>query len=252
MSDPIQCPGCGQRNPPGSEHCQACNFPLTSRPLTPVAPHAEPAAGGEITIPRPPRRRPHRPPPTNQALSLWLLFGAIAAATVIYVALKANVERATPPIEGASTEQRQSADQFRAALAKDSSSVDAHIGLANVLYDTGNWSEAVVHYRAAIRRDSSHVHALVDLGVCYYNLGNPSEAERLFSLALVRDPHQPVALFNLGIVNEARANHAAAMSYFHRALESAPPEDMKQAILAAMKRIQEAAGTAAPPLDGGR
>ena len=95
--------------------------------------------------------------------------------------------------------------------------MDARIGLANILYNTSNWSEAIVHYRSAIRQDSSRATALVDLGVCYYNLGDAPDAERLFELALQRDPHQPVALFNLGIVSERRSDYAGAMKYFHRA-----------------------------------
>jgi hypothetical protein len=44
--------------------------------------------------------------------------------------------------------------------------------LADLFYDTANWSEAIVQYRAVIRRDSLAT-AMVDLGVCYHNLSRP-------------------------------------------------------------------------------
>jgi Flp pilus assembly protein TadD len=211
--------------------------------------HADPEPA--IHIPRPVRRA-RRPPPSNTPLTLWLVFGVIAAAAVVYVALQANMKREVAPVEGSSASQQQEADQFRAALAQDSTNVEANIGLANILFDTANWPEAIQHYKIAVRRDSTRVHALVDLGVCYYNLGNSEDAERLFQLALVRDPHQPIALFNLGIVYERRGDLEKAMSFMHRALESAPPEEMRQPIMDAMARVQKATGRKPAPLPDGR
>jgi cytochrome c-type biogenesis protein CcmH/NrfG len=249
MSEINRCPDCGHVNPPGSASCEACNFPLS--PPEPAAAEPRPSTAAP-SIPRPRRPLRRRPrPASNQALQLWLLFGFIAAAVVTYVAVKANLDRASQPIEGSNAEQQKEADRLTAALAKDSTDVDANIALANILYDTGNWSAAVGHYRTAIARDSSRVHAIVDLGVCYYNLGDASQAQRVFLLALEKDPHQPVALFNLGIVHERQSDYAGALQYFHRALESAPPEDMKQTLVEAMQRVQKEAGTSAPPLPGG-
>ena len=196
---------------------------------------------------RPVRTRRPRPPQPI-ALQLWLMFGIFSAAVLVFVALKSNVDRARQPIEGSNEDQQKRAEEFRAALAKDSTNVEARIGLANVLYDTANWREAIAHYRAAVSRDSSRVTALVDLGVCYYNLSDTENAEKLFLLALQRDPHQPIALFNLGIVNERRSNAAQAMRYFHQALESSPPEEMKKAVMEAMVRLGKTSGLKAPPL----
>lgn len=177
------------------------------------------------------------------------MFSIVAAAAVILIAVRANVERARQPIEGSSEEQQKRAAQIEDVLEKDSTNVEAHIGLANILYDTGNWSDAIVHYRAALARDSSRATVLVDLGVCYYNLSATDQAERLFRLALARDPHQPVALFNLGIVSERAGNKAEAMRYFHQALANDPPEPMKKALMEAMTRLGSEAGMKAPPLD---
>ena len=261
MSDTLRCPGCGRENPATSESCAGCNFPLHGPPAAPpVAAHrpparggggGEPASGGEAPPIRPMRPvRPRRPrPQSGLQLQLWLMFSIFAAVAVIFIAVKSNYERDRQPIEGSNEEQMKRAAAFQDLLAKDSSNVEGHIGLGNLLYDTANWPEAIIHYRAAVNRDSSRVTALVDLGVCYYNLSDAVNAEKLFQLALQRDPHQPIALFNLGIVYEQRGDKIGAMRYFHRALESDPPEEMKKAVMDAMTRLGKNSGMTAPPLD---
>ena len=277
MSETIQCPDCGYRNPTGSPSCERCHFPLIedavpgSVPLPPAAPSeaggAEPggaAAAGtpasgspapdsggpdaSVTIPRFRPIRPRRPRPQgNVALSLWLGVGGFLALILVLIAVQANLERNDPQVEGSSSDQQKAADGFRADLERDSTDTRARVGLADILFDTGNWPEAIVHYRSAVRQDSSLVTAIVDLGVCYYNLSRPDEAERLFILALSRDPHQTFALFNLGIVHERRGDNRTALEYFHRALQASPPESMKPALMEAMQRV--ASGKEAPPLN---
>jgi tetratricopeptide (TPR) repeat protein len=247
----LRCPDCGHPNPAGAAACEACGFPLAehSQEALHAAPEASsPAPQALPPIPRPRRRRPPRG--SNEALSLWLVFGTIMALVVIYFAVKSNVDRSQPPVEGASPVQQENADSLRLVLEKDSTDVHAQVHLGDLLYDTGNWTEAIVHYRAAIRRDSSLVNALVDLGVCYYNLGAAADAKRHFELALRRDPHQPVALFNLGIVYEGMNDTKLALDFYHRALRTEPPDEMKQAILQAMSRVQKKAGVQPKPLGG--
>jgi len=255
MPDTIRCPDCGHDNPAGSESCSHCNFPLARAEHVPGAKRAPSEAGSGPRDAGPAAPiftrpiRPRRPrPASNQALTLWLTFAVLASLVVIFIAVKATYERASVPVEGSSAADQQQADELRAALEKDSTNVDARVGLADILYNTGNWSDAIVHYRSAVHHDSSRASAIVDLGVCYYNLSTPLEAERLFKLALTRDPHQPVALFNLGIVNEQRSEFDEALKYFHRALQSEPHEEMRQPIMDAMQRIMTKLGKTAPPL----
>jgi tetratricopeptide (TPR) repeat protein len=257
MSDTIRCPDCGHENPPGLTECAACGFPLdpeaaarvsggrTEVPSIPLATAGEPPPAPYI--PRP-IRRPPRPRANAQAATLWLFFGTFCALVVIGVAVKTNVDRATQPVEGSSPVQQASADSVMAELQRDSTNVAARVRLGDIFYDTANWPQAIVQYRAAIRMDSSLTASLVDLGVCYYNLGAGKEAERHFLLALQRDPHQPVALFNLGVVYEGRKDYRRALELFHRALQTQPPDEMKQAVIAAMERIQQEQGLKAGPL----
>ena len=256
MTETIQCPDCGVHNPAGSPYCERCHFPLIEGAMpgsVPKPPADQPKpAGSDPPHAIPPLRpiRPRRPRPrANVSVSLWLGVGAFLALLLVLIAVQANLERHDPQVEGSSGDQQKAADAFRASLEKDSTDVTSRVGLADILFDTGNWQEAIVHYRSAVDHDSSLVAAMVDLGVCYYNLSVPQEAERLFNLALAREPHQPFALFNLGIVQERNGDTKAALDYFHRALEASPPENMKAAVMEAMKRVTKASGKNAPPLD---
>jgi tetratricopeptide (TPR) repeat protein len=263
MSDDIRCPSCGQANPAGSESCSACNFPLHGAPASPTRekPEAKPEAKSEPAAPAPEPRiqrpLPYRPKArggraaSSQAMTLWLFFGAVAAAIVIFVALQANVQRASVPLEGAGPDLQKQADELRSIIAQDSTNLDARNRYADILYDTANWKDAIVEYRAVVRMDSSRVFALVDLGVCYFNLGEGVEARRLFNLALQRQPGQPVALFNLGIVAENSGDFEAALRYYHDAIRNNPPQNMMQPLSTAIQRVQEKLGRTPPPLDGG-
>jgi tetratricopeptide (TPR) repeat protein len=252
MSETIRCPDCGHPNPPGSTYCAACHFPLIE-----IGAQEKSDLAASTTPAEPPRRpvrpsrpvRPRRPrPQANAALPLWLGLGAFLALLLVLIAIQANLQRDKPPVEGSNPGQLDQANAFRAALARDSTDTRSRVGLADILFDTGNWSEAIVHYRSAVRQDSSLLMAIVDLGVCYYNLSVQDEAERLFLLALARDPRHPIALFNLGIVYEQRGEPERALKYFHSSLGNAPPENVKPALLEAMQRVVKQTGKTAPPL----
>lgn len=252
----VRCPDCGHENPAGSESCARCNYPLTSAPGDRVFTGAptEQAESAAPPIPRPlPFRKRARPDSmSQQVLSLWLFVGGFCVLLLIYFAVNGfNKSNTPPPVAGSSEAQQKQADALREKLAKDSTDVTTRIALANLLYDTGNWADAIIHYRSVVAHDSSQVTALVDMGVCFYNLSQSDEAERLFHLALRRDPHQPVALFNLGIVSERREDYEQALKWYHAALQSAPPEEMKDPLIQAMTRLQQKTGKKPPPLPDG-
>jgi tetratricopeptide (TPR) repeat protein len=182
---------------------------------------------------------------------MLLMTGTVLALGAVFYAFKAYRENNTnTSIEGSNESQQKIAEEAMAALGKDSSDVEAHNRLADVLYDTSNWSDAIVQYRAVLRRDSTRVTALVDMGVCYFNLSDARDAERAFRLALVREPHHPIALYNLGIVYEQGGDSRASLGFYHQAFGSDPPEALKQPLMDAIARTAKAAGIKAPPLPG--
>jgi cytochrome c-type biogenesis protein CcmH/NrfG len=256
MSDSITCPDCGSANPPGSVACARCNFPLVpTQPggTAPAAPPAPTPAAAEARPfepgPRPVRRRRERPNAMEPVqMQLWLITGVAVVLGIVYFAAQGFWKSNVKPVEGAKPEQQQEADQARGVLAKDSTNLAARIELANVLYDTGNWSEAIVHYRAAARLDPKRPTTLVDMGVCYYNLSQFAAAESLFQQALMLDPMQPVALFNLGIVAENQQRYDQALDFYHRSMQANPPDAMKQPLTEHLKAVMAKTGKSAPPL----
>ncbi len=257
MTRELTCPSCGHTNAADATNCEQCNFPLREGAATP------PTTGGpgrpeppvEISMRRIRPIRPRRPsgPQQQLQLQLWLILGSLAVLAVLWTAYQGfrrnNAQE--PVVEGAQADQQKAADMARAEIARDSTNVNAQVALANVLFDTANWPEAIVHYKSALRLDSTRVTTLVDLGVCYFNLSQSTVAESLFQKALTIDPNQPVALFNLGIVAENREQYQQALDYYHRAMRAGPPESAAQALNAAMKRVMDRLGKKAPPIDVG-
>ena len=246
MSETIRCPSCGAENAPGAESCAQCNFPLVEHSVSTAA--AEPEFKFD---PGPRPVRPRRPRPDAMQpvqMQLWLFAGIAVILGIVYFAAQGFWKSNVKPVEGANAQQEQRADAARAVLAKDSTNVMARIELANVLYDTGNWSDAIVHYKSALRLDPNRSTTVVDLGVCFYNLGRFAAAESLFQHALVMDPHQAVAMFNLGIIAEGQGRFDEALSQFHRAMESGPPDEMKPLLQQHIQAAMAKTGKTPPPL----
>jgi cytochrome c-type biogenesis protein CcmH/NrfG len=262
MTHDSRCPSCGHDNTADAAECTQCHFPLreTAAPARPepASPPSGPATEEppvEISMARIRPIRPRRPSSPQQVmqLQLWLILGALAVAAVLWTAWQGFQKNnsAQQPIAGAQEAQQQQADAARVVLARDSSNVNAQIALANILYDTANWPEAIIHYKSALRLDSTRVTTMVDLGVCYYNLSQTDDAEVLFKKAIKLDPNQPVALFNLGIVSENRGEMQKALDYYHGAMRAGAPEHMAESLNDALKRVMAKMGKTAPPIEGG-
>ena len=253
MPDTIRCPGCGAENERGAEACAHCNFPLGEQGAQATTPAAAEAGEPEFKFdpgPRPVRPRRARAEAMQPIqMQIWLFTGIAAVLGLVLLAGRGFMKSNVRPVEGAAPEQQQRADAARAVLAKDSTNLEARIELANVLYDTSNWSEAIVNYRAAARLDPSRSTTVVDLGVCYYNLGGFAVAESLFQHALAIDPHQSVAMFNLGIIAENKGQWDEALSQFHRAMETGPPDAMKQVLEQHIAAAMAKSGRTPPPLN---
>ena len=252
MSENTTCPGCGTQNPAGADACAQCNFPLSHAAPPAAPPPAKPVAESKPFDPGPRPVRPRRSRPDAMQpvqMQLWLAVGVAIVGGIIYFAAQGFRQTNVPtPVPGAAPEQLQRAELARKVLAKDSTNLAAQIELGNVLYDTANWSEAIIHYKSAARLDPQRSTTIVDLGVCYYNLGQFAAAESLFTHALTLDPNQVVALFNLGIVSESQEHFKEAQEYYHRAMQLNPPEPMKQSLMEHLQTVMQKTGTSPPPL----
>lgn len=231
--------------------CSRCNFPLHPESAAP-APDEPPVRGFDPNIRRmrPIRPRPPRGPQEALQTQLWVILGSMAVLVILFSAFKGFQQNNPPPaVPGAREEQQHVADIARAELAKDSTNINARIALANILYDTGNWPEAIIHYRSAQRTDPDRVETIVDLGVCYYNLADVDEASAQFKRALELNPKHPVALFNMGIVTEAQNKFDESLKYYERAMAASPPESMIPPLQQAIDRVKLKKDQPAPPIE---
>lgn len=255
-----RCPSCGHVNEAPATQCAQCNFPLSEKPavMGDPPPRPERPAPADISMARIRPIRPRRPGAAQDPMQrqLYILFGGLTfVAVVLWVLWTAysgyQKNNAPAAVEGASPQQQQTADMERAAVARDSTDINAQIALANVLYDTANWSEAIIHYRAAQRLDSTRVTTLVDMGVCYYNLSDSETAMGLFRKALTLDPRQPVALFNMGIVSENAGKLEDALKFYHQAMNANPAPEVATGVNEALTRVMGKLGRKAPAMPPG-
>ncbi len=244
--DTIRCNDCGYINPAGSTSCWRCNYPLV--PATGAAPSVAPSGAPPITPASVRPIRPRRPRPQQPLqLQLWLVFGALAVLLVLYTAFQGFHKTNFQPVTGAKPEQQKLADEMQKRLGRDSLDVEARITLADLLYDTGNWQEAITHYTVAARLDPMRASTFVDMGVCWFNMGDRDKAEELFRTALEKQPNLAQALFNLGIVHEQKQDWAGAMGFYQRAIEANPPQQMQDALQQALQRVNARSAGSAPP-----
>lgn len=292
MTHETKCPSCGRANAADALECENCSYPLnlTAPPAAapvapapapePVAAAPEPVAAAPVPAPAAPpappapsgaptrgydpnikRMRTTRPRAAQTAaeklqFQLWLVLGGFAVLLVMYTAFQGFQKNnaAQPKIAGANEEMEHAATMARNELAKDSTNVNARIMLANILYDTANWPEAIIHYKSALRSDSTRVTTLVDLGVCYFNLGDTDDAIEKFRAALRHEPNHPVALFNMGVVAESRNELDEALAWYAKAQKAGGPQGLQQSLAEAMQRAQQkkSGGGAAGGGMGGR
>lgn len=245
MSETVTCPGCGAPNAAPTDHCKQCNLPLAGVPLDSAAtarasepappPPPPPAPVREVSGfdpgPRPVRRTRARAAsaPTFHR-GIVFAVGLVVVGALAYYAVTGFRQTHFPEVPGANPELQKRADLARRVIEQDSTNVMARIELANVLYDTANWAEAIVHYRSANRLDPQRATTVVDMGVCYFNLGQGAVADSLFQHALTLDPKQVIAIFNLGIVAESQGRNEDALRWFERAIQVGVRPDMKEMV----------------------
>ncbi len=111
---------------------------------------------------------------------------------------------------------------FRALLALEPDSVDAHYALANVLFARGDGAAAIAEYREAIRLGPDRPRVRVALGRTLATVGDLVSAEQQYREALDLDPGLAVAWNELGILIERAGRHSEALAHYARALDLDP------------------------------
>ena len=134
-------------------------------------------------------------------------FGLVIAAVfvavlVVFLILDSN-RKAIEEKKEISANTSEMPEEIKVQLEKlsaDPESVALNIEMGNLLFDGGQFGEAIPFYQKALIRDSLNIGVQIDLAVCYFNLRNTDQAILEMKKALRIDPNHPKGLFNLGII----------------------------------------------------
>lgn len=103
---------------------------------------------------------------------------------------------------------------YRRAIEVDPSMTDAYINLGRLLYERGEWQEAVRLYRAALARAPDDPIAHYNLALALEDQGHIREAVRHYREAVRLEPHFADAHFNLARLLERLGERTQALRHF--------------------------------------
>ena len=138
-------------------------------------------------------------------------------------------------------------EEHRNVLAEDPHNLAAVIGLANALFDAGQWKEAIRYYEQALQLNPHSSDVIADMGSCYRNLGMPDKAINLYEQALTMEASHQTALFRLGVVyGFDKKDYARAIKYWDQLLHVAPKHPKAEFLQANMAQFRKAMRAEAP------
>lgn len=91
-------------------------------------------------------------------------------------------------------------DDYKSALAKNPKDLKALTGLANMYYDSGQYTKAIDYYEKVVEIDPKNSNVLADLGTCYFYTDNIDKALKNLNASIEAEPSNLNARYNLGIV----------------------------------------------------
>lgn len=110
---------------------------------------------------------------------------------------------------------------YRRALARNTRTTEAHVGIGQAYEAIGRYHEAASAFRTALRQDPDNKAATLGLATAHLAYGNPEDAVMLLSrdLAKTTDP----AFFNqLGVAYDLLGRYDDAQAAYRRGLEYEP------------------------------
>lgn len=93
---------------------------------------------------------------------------------------------------------------------------------ATILFEAGQYEDAIISYSKAISLNSSSASAFNDRGNAYTQLGNLDQALADYEQAAALDPGLPEPIFNQGWIKKSQGKYEEALEYFKTAGEISP------------------------------
>lgn len=91
-------------------------------------------------------------------------------------------------------------DDYKAAIEKNPKDTKALVGLANMYYDSGQYTKAIDYYEKMVEIEPNNSNVRADLGTCYFYTNVFDKAISHLKKSIESDPSNLNARYNLGIV----------------------------------------------------
>ena len=115
-------------------------------------------------------------------------------------------------------------EEFKAVLADNAASVEAHNALGVSYQKAGELELARLSFVRALELNPSFVEARTNLGLNSLLRNESDRAVQELEKSLQLDPQQPLVLFNLGVVAARAGELRSAAAYFEKALALQPDD----------------------------
>ncbi|NUM81504.1 tetratricopeptide repeat protein [bacterium] len=116
--------------------------------------------------------------------------------------------------------------QLMEYLKSNPTDTDHWIQLGNMLFDAGNFAEAIEPYRTALQQRSENNDVRTDYAVCLFNTNRSDEAITELNVVIKNNPDHATALYNLGVIHSHNGRNDQARIFWNRAIQAAPNSDI--------------------------
>lgn len=116
----------------------------------------------------------------------------------------------------------KAASSFRAAIALNPNSPEAHNDLGEALGEMKQYQSALRSFQQAVNLDSSFVRARYNTGVTYDRLGQMKYAEFVYRILIREHPDFPLAYDSLAVTLSKSGRAREAIAYHQRAIALNP------------------------------
>jgi Flp pilus assembly protein TadD len=113
---------------------------------------------------------------------------------------------------------------YKTLLQKGDNRAEVHLGLADCLFLTGAYTDALAQYHVIDERSEKFAEAEIGIGRTVLALHQPTEAKVAFDGALKRLPTDQRALNGNGVALDNLGRHDEAQIYYQRGLAVAPAD----------------------------
>ena len=118
-----------------------------------------------------------------------------------------------------------------AELKSDSKNPELLAKIANIYYDTQQYSEAISYYERALQAQPANTSIRTDLATAIWYTGNADGAIAEFNKALAYEPDKANTLFNLGVVKwQGKMDINGAVAAWQKLLATNPNYENKQKV----------------------